>query len=97
MIIRRLDANAVMAEAEAALAQAKIALERGVRLMQDIAPAQRLLLAEGVPQREEFDLHRFVCEQVNLAQQKPGLPAAEIRPDAMTTFARRIRRRRTLI
>ena len=43
------------------------------------------------------DLEEAVAACLRDAHERPGLPAEEVKPDPATAFARRIRRRRTIV
>jgi hypothetical protein len=63
----------------------------------DLLEETRRILAAGKQQTVRHELLASIPARMNDAQNKPGLPAEEITPDAATVFARRIRRRRTIV
>jgi hypothetical protein len=94
------DASSLIKEAQALIEQARRSLEGSAGFFRAHAQAAGQAPAQLKQRRDEAqaeNLRRFVCEQVNLAQQQPVLPSPEVESDAMTQFARRVRRRRVIV
>ena len=90
------DATRLIAETEALIAQAKRSLEGSEGFFRDHGRDAGQMLGQLKQQRED-ELHRFIVEQVSLAQQQPALPAPEVEADPATRFARKVRRRRVIV
>ena len=91
------DLKALIATTEALIGQVQKALQAAGDAAAAQAADEAARKVARRRQQHEEDMRRFVFEQVSLAQQKPVLNAPSLEAEPGAQFARRVRRRRTLV